>query len=187
MMERINEPVTGAWKLLMLNPEGLKHFRLDQDHFKLSWFAVPLTAPFFLLSLLSVNQMLAAAAEPVTPLWLGLLGFLVSWAAVSAMLVGALMLSGRRQGALPILLIFNWLQLVVTVAIVPLWVIPGFGLVPAAFAPAFIYLGLIVSLAVKGHFLWRVIGPAWVVIVAIVGGEIAIGIAVEHIFSWFGA
>jgi hypothetical protein len=182
-MERINAPVTGAWMLLLFRAEGLKLFQLDQDHFKLSWFAVPLAAPFFLLCLLATNQMMVDTGALPIPLWIGLMSFIVCWAAVSAMIIGAFMLGGRRKMALPALLVFNWLQLVTSVAVTPLVVVAGFQLVPDPLPGALLLIAVLFGVLVKGHFLWRILGPAWAMIIAIVAGEVALSLLIDRIFS----
>jgi hypothetical protein len=164
--DEIRHALAGALSLASLDRGGMKHFDLSADGFWRSFAAIAFGVPFFLV-LLFLGETMAPGAAGAGAV-LELLAYGISWIGFLLLLIPFSRAAGLSHNYAAFVVAFNWCQLLVIVAMVPILGLAAADILPGG-TIGFILIGFAVAALGYLWFIARVaLGASPLLAIAVV-------------------
>lgn len=139
----------GAWRLVLRDPDSLRHFNISADGFWRSFFAAAIVAPLFAISsLLSLNALAGTAAAPApvfSPLALAF-NFVVAWVGYVILMFPVTRLLNLESRYAAYVIVWNWTSVLQVVLLLLAALIRASGLFSAGIGDAALIAAVLTSL-----------------------------------------
>jgi hypothetical protein len=165
----------GAWRLAHFDLQGTAYFdRSREGALRSFWAAAILLPAYAVLVLMHLADRPVAFGWPALILVYGI-GYIIAWTAFPVAMLWVARLIGREEEYFGYLAMYNWVQVLITVVVLPIAALKAGRLLPD---PALGFLGLGVNLAVLAY-LWFVARAG-----LRIGPFVSIGVvALDHVLS----
>ena len=166
----------GAWRLVRLDPGGMRYFNDTVDGFWHSFYAAALVAPL-VIAMLAVQYSNAAL---VVPAWrivsIESVKYVMLWVAFPMVMVGLARALKRTEAYIPYIVAYNWATVWQNVVFVPVLIVLETGIVTGGPADVIRYGAMTAVLA----YIWVVTRVA----LGVGGGVAAMLVAVDLALSY---
>ena len=124
----------GAWRLLLMDRNGLSFFEQTPEGFYRSFYAALLVAPGYLILVLIHLADLETQAGGLRILTVETISYVISWTAYPLIMFRITDAIGRSGGYIAFVVAFNWSKVIHMLIFLPVAVISFTGLLPEALA-----------------------------------------------------
>lgn len=139
--QAVAQPLLGIAELCRFRREGFARFNFGWYGFWQSWSALPFAAAPFAINAKMFAMLASGQGNHPIGLWQSILVFAASWLAYVVLFLFVARLLLLTRGTLATLMVLNWLRLFKQLAVMPVLLLAGSGMLPPT-PFTMIYLGL---------------------------------------------